>query len=863
VELKRFQTEVIKDVDDFLRVLAAERAAGNTEYGAQGAWRKEARRRGDLRQYVERRNGLDEELPHFCIKVPTGGGKTLLATQILGSIYRILLPERRGAGLVLWVVPSSQIYRDTLRRLRDPRDLYRVMLEHALSRRLEVWEKHEIARLTPARLRECLNILVVQLASTNRETKEQLKFFRDSGGNIVQHFPAENDYEGHRRLKEQFPNLEMLVDDPESGQHLAKTSIGNLVRMCRPVVIVDEGHKATSQNAQNTIEGFNSSILVELSATPHRGANILAQVSGQQLLDEEMIKLPLNIVSSGVSDWKSLLTRARDKRQALQIKADEALAAEHIEKRIRPIVLVQVERTGKEQRGAKSGGRLLVHSKDVEEYLTQRLSIAPTAIRTKTADNDGLEDVNLMDPDCDVEWIITKSALQEGWDCPYAYILVSLNNTGSAKAMTQLVGRVLRQPFQKRLPDAYSELNESYVYCLHQSAGEIAAQVKSALEKEGYEGDLSGVVVNATKDAGERVSRPVRIRDCFRDLYSRQFDGEIYLPRFCVKEGRKSVPLDYFEHLISQVDVDAFEYSKIDWDLQQTIREAKDRYYSMTLGADIAREREAEIDLWETDQQVLGWTVASLRFDFLSFKQLRRIVDAAYRRLIACHVPGFIEGKLALAKTEVRNRIESFVQEEIDRQTQAAFNALFDANRIHFYLECKECRFTIPECIEIKSLTPLKELTHSNGDRMGRSLFDFTEEEGKNEYERKIALCLDKNADVLWWFRNRVGPENFSVQGYKRQKMYPDFVVQQDSNGRKFHHVLVLESKGAHLEGNPDTEYKRNVANYFSKAGHRVTWQQLGEDFKDHVFRFQILDEAGDHGRDWSDELAQIIAEAE
>ena len=90
-----------------------------------------------------------------------------------------------------------------------------------------MWEKHEIARLTPVRLRDCLNILVVQLASTNRETKEQLKFFRDSGGNIVQHFPAENDYEGHRKLKEQFPNLEMLEEDAASGQYL-------LMRTCVP-----------------------------------------------------------------------------------------------------------------------------------------------------------------------------------------------------------------------------------------------------------------------------------------------------------------------------------------------------------------------------------------------------------------------------------------------------------------------------------------------------------------------------------------------------------------------------------------------------------------------------------------------------
>jgi type III restriction enzyme len=119
---------------------------------------------------------------------------------------------------------------------------------------------------------------------------------------------------------------------------------------------------------------------------------------------------------------------------------------------------------------------------------------------------------------------------------------------------------------------------------------------------------------------------------------------------------------------------------------------------------------------------------------------------------------------------------------------------------------------------------------------------------------------LDKLVDVLWWFRNRVGPENFAVQGYKRQKMYPDFVVQKNSDGQKFHHVLVIESKGAHLEGNPDTTYKRNVASFYSKAGRQVSWQQLGADFKDHVFRFQILDEAQPHGGDWSDALKEVLA---
>ena len=71
--------------------------------------------------------------------------------------------------------------------------------------------------------------------------------------------------------------------------------------------------------------------------------------------------------------------------------------------------------------------------------------------------------------------------------------------------------------------------------------------------------------------------------------------------------------------------------------------------------------------------------------------------------------------------------------------------------------------------------------------------------------------------------------------------------------------MLVVESKGEHLEGNPDTNYKRNVAKFFTRAGKRVSWQKLGADFKDHVFRFQILDEAQEHGRNWQDVLNEML----
>jgi type III restriction enzyme len=742
VKLKRYQERVLAEVERFLDRVAAERAAGNTRFATHAAWQDL-----DLGPYKDRRNGLGEDLPTFCIKVPTGGGKTLLATQILGAIHHTLLKDRGGTGLVLWVVPSSQIYRDTLRRLRDPNDSYRLMLEHALSHRLEVWEKDEIARLTPGRLRECLNILIVQLASTNRlNTKEQLKFFQDSGGNIVQHFPPEDDPEANRKLRERVRNLDVI-----ERTELVKTSVGNLVRLCRPAVILDEGHKATSDLARQTIEGFNAAVVVELSATPPKEANIVSRVTGRELLAEEMIKLPINVASSNQRDWKDALTQARDKRQELARAAERHARQAGPERYIRPIVLVQVERTGKEQRGVKIDGRLVIHAEDVREHLIQRLGVDRTAIAVKTsADDELVEHADLLDPECPVEWIVTKSALQEGWDCPFAYILVSLNNTGSGQSMTQLVGRVLRQPYQQRTP--CPELNESYIYCLHRRASDIAREVKAALEDEGYEGDAAGVVHEGAGDRPEPTTRTARHRKQFARHY-KEFEGTIYLPRFCVRNGRDDYEkLDYFRHLLSRVDVGRFDYAGIDWDLSAELAAAKDRFYRITLEQEeLDRVDEREAVPVETDEQVMRWLTVNLPFDWFGQKDLRTVIARAAERVYQKNPE--LKGKLAAVRFDVRDRVRGFIECETDRQTEVAFKALFDSKKLCFYLECVECRFEIPSQV---TLLAMHQLQHENGNPVQRSLFDYVPDD-LNEYERSVALYVDSHPKVLWWYRNTGG----------------------------------------------------------------------------------------------------------
>lgn len=831
MELKHYQQDLLKETGRFLDRLAAEQAANNKR-ASLDAW--EAVR--GTTPYRARRNGLGHDLPDVWIKVPTGGGKTLLATHILGQIYGSIHRDRNGAGLALWIVPSDAIYTQTLAALRDRTHGYRMALEQAIGRRVEVWEKHEATRITPSRLLDSLNVILLKMQSANREDRETLKLFRDSGGNVVQHFPPEDDAEAHRALKARVPNLEMLAEN------LAKTSLGNLVRLCEPPVILDEGHRLLSDQAQSMLADFDPSILVRLSATPPADANVLARATGKQLLDEDMIKLPINVVNAGALDWKATVAHANDKRIELERAARRL--ADAGSPFIRPIALVQAERTGETQRGGT-----FVHAEHVKEYLMGRLGVPEAEIKIKSSERDDIEGLDLMDEGCPVRWIITKSALQEGWDCPFAYVLASLSNTGSARAMTQLVGRVLRQPDQKRTEA--EALNESYVFCRRAEAAETVREVKRALEKEGYEGDVAGGFVRAEGTAGPgRAS--AKMRPEFRALY-RSFAGKVYLPHFCVRdtEGGWST-LDYFRHLVAAVDVGRFDYGSIDWGIEAEAAKATETLHRVTLGPrEDAPAAERVLDVVDDDARARAWLVANLQYEYFGYRELRTIVERTLERILS-REPA-VAGRLSLAKYAIRERLKGFVDAQTDAQTEAAFKALLNAKRIEFYLECRECRFELPDSIEIRD----RRLNDEAGRPLAKTLFEWADEEQFNEYERSVALVLDEHAEVLWWYRNAVGMNVFAIQGYRRERIQPDFVVQKGRSGKPDATVVVIETKGDHLKEAARTRYTRDLASYFEKVGRRVTWQRLGEGFADATFRFQVLDQQEHEA--WKDQIRALL----
>ena len=104
IQLKEYQKQTLAQVRVYLETLAELRVkdikarAIDPELAIDWptkAWEKMA----TGRQYFPQRNRLQQPLPSFCIKIPTGGGKTLLATKFVdlaNTYYR-----KSNRGLVL------------------------------------------------------------------------------------------------------------------------------------------------------------------------------------------------------------------------------------------------------------------------------------------------------------------------------------------------------------------------------------------------------------------------------------------------------------------------------------------------------------------------------------------------------------------------------------------------------------------------------------------------------------------------------------------------------------------------------------------------------------------------------------------
>jgi type III restriction enzyme len=131
MELKRYQKRSLDTIRGYLELLSTCRSKTLTNPKTDGDFPAEAWQmmEGFRRLYKSRHDGVGRHLPCFCLRIPTGGGKTFLAVKTIDLINTNYL--KRRTGLVLWVVPTTQIYHQTIKNLRDRDHPYRQHLDIA------------------------------------------------------------------------------------------------------------------------------------------------------------------------------------------------------------------------------------------------------------------------------------------------------------------------------------------------------------------------------------------------------------------------------------------------------------------------------------------------------------------------------------------------------------------------------------------------------------------------------------------------------------------------------------------------------------------------------------------------------------
>lgn len=381
------------------------------------------------------------DIPYVCLRVPTGGGKTLMASKAVS--YAIRDFKHSDASIVLWLVPSNPILVQTLAALRNPDHPYYQCLDSSLHNVvIKTIDEALSMPLSDVSGRTCIIVSTIQ--AFRRDSKDGLRVYRGGNSALAPHF-------------EHIPAQCQQEVEYDEETHSPVLSLKNLISMHRPAVIIDEAHNARTLLSFNVLDGFHPSCIVEFTATPdtkNNPSNVLYSVSAKELQAENMIKMPIQVVGRP-SAWRELVQDAINCRNGLEKIAEIEKVQTPLHEYIRPILLFQAMKKSKTDVS-------LIHAEKLKELLIKDYRIAEEEIRISTGDIHELDGEDLLSENCPVRYIITQQQLREGWDCPFAYVLCSITDNWSAIQVEQFIGRIMRLPHVAK-KDA-PELNKAYVF---------------------------------------------------------------------------------------------------------------------------------------------------------------------------------------------------------------------------------------------------------------------------------------------------------------------------------------------------------------------------------------------------------------
>lgn len=806
------------------------------------------------------------DLPYVCLRVPTGGGKTLMACHAVGIGAKQYLQIERV--VCLWLVPSNTIREQTLLALRNRDHPYRQALDAHFGGRVQVMDLADALYLQRNALESEACVIVSTLAALRVEDTEGRKVYEEAGA--LQHHFA--------RVLE---GMGSVLERREGGTYIC--SLANVLRMWRPMIIIDEAHNARTPLSFNTLARFNPSCIVEFTATPETqhdpqrelfASNVLHHVSARELKAEDMVKLPIKLRTH--SDWKEVLAGALESRRALQeaAKDEERLTGEYI----RPVVLFQAQPRNQE--------RQTLTAEVVKQCLIEDFKIPAEEIAIATGQTREIDDLDLFDKRCPIKYIITVSALKEGWDCSFAYVLCSVANIGTLRAVEQILGRILRLPHATR--KKREELNCAYAFAASPQFIEAASALKDALVENGFQRLEAEMMVTPQEqpelpfDAGPlfsknsiQVSEPPDLKKLEPSLRKQveydvssgllTFTGPITGPAmeavqkcFSKLADRKAVERLYQEArgpqrreplkipaLAIRVDgqLELFEethFLDAHWELSKYDAGLSESEFSSRVSSGASGEvdvdEEGQIRFVRDMQEQLtillaepGWTVAAL-VNWLD-REIRHPDIPQVQSSIFIHraVTKLTEERslnieqLARQKFPLRDALAQKISEHRQAQAKKEYQRLlFGGDGVGIEVDPSVC-FELSE----ERYAPSE--YYEGSYKFQKHYFGPVGELGSEGEEYECAVFLDSLPQVKHWIRNIDQRESSFWLQTSTDKFYPDFVCVL-SDGR----FLVVEFKGEDRWSNDDSKEKRAIGELWAERskGKCLFVMPKGKDFE-------------------------------
>ena len=792
-------------------------------------------------------------VPYVCLRIPTGGGKTIMGAHIIDAAGRSYL--EREYPLVVWLVPTTQIKNQTLEAFQNPRHPYRMELDDAFDGKVAVFDLADFAQIRPADLGTKVCVVIATVAALRVENTEGRKVYQHNV-NLEPHFGGST---------KDLPYLEKGTD----GKTLY--SFANLLAMHGPLVIMDEAHNATTPLSYEVYERLSPKAVVELTATPDASSsNVLVSVSAFELKAENMIKFPV-VLKEHNGQWQVAVSSAVARRKTL---AKTALGEPEY---IRPILLVQAENA----RGSATVEEVKKHLLDVD-------GVAESAIAIATGDQREIDGVDLFAKDCPIEVIITKQALKEGWDCSFAYVFCSVAQVKSDKDIQQLLGRVLRMPYATRRKN--EEMSKAYAHVVSPNFGEAAAELTQALLNIGFnplealaairkespqtalglaggEAKLSlpATVLHLTREpdlsqiperdrdrvkftpSTEGKGGTVEIQDEIdlatvealvaavpaskRDELAEKIEqhqlvtlaakapserGEVFqVPRLCVMEqgelelvDRGAVSATFaWDLLDSPADLSSFSFNEDSMTFEVFLEGEHVQYHVIkddvaTYLPGFAQDR--------TVTDLLGWLDHEIREPSIKQPVLREWIRQSVQALMEGR--GFSLAQLLKGQFVLRRKLSEQLDAAKAKAYKAGFQqALFDSETITSMEP--DHAFTYPA-----DLSQYPAHTYYQGAYRFRKHYypvpgdlKWKTDKGHDTEEFQCARALDMLEEVKFWVRNVVHQTQFWMPTAK-MRTYPDFVAHLN-DGR----MMVIEYKGGDRFSNDDSEEKRSIGQLWEK----------------------------------------------